>query len=98
MMTELMRLQWATARMMAEAQTVIGLRMLGMAGVLPAAKGENARMVAEKQKAFADAGVAATTAWMTGGGAVGAWNAALTPIGRTTRANSKRLSKGAWRG
>ena len=97
MMTEMMRLQWATARMMAEAQTVIGLRVLGMAGVLPAAEGENARMVVEKQRAFAEAGMAAAKVWMAGGGAVGAWGAALRPIGRTTRANSRRLSRGAVR-
>lgn len=92
MMTEMMRLQWATARMLTEAQTVIGLRMLGLAGVLPAAKNENLRMVTEKQRAFAEAGMAATTAMMTGAGPMGAWTAALRPIGRATRANSKRLS------
>lgn len=97
MIAEMMRLQFATARMMAEAQTVIGLRMLGMAGVLPAAKGENARMVAEKQRAFTEAGWAATRSMMTGAGPMAAWGAALTPIGRTTRANSKRLSKRAVR-
>ena len=94
MMTEMMRLQFATVRMMAEAQTVIGLRMLGMAGVLPAAPMENARMVSEKQHAFSEAGMAAARAMMTGRGPLGAWSAALAPIGRTTRANSKRLSKG----
>ena len=96
-MTGLFRLQMQTARMLGEAQMVIGLRLLGMAGVLPAAKGENERMVAEKQAAFTKAGWAAATAMMTGQGAAQAYGRALAPIGRTTRANTRRLTKGAWR-
>ena len=93
MMMDLMRLQMATARIMVEAQTVIGLRLMGMAGVLPSASNENARMVTEKQAAFARAGLDASRAMAMGAGPVGAWSAALRPIGRTTRANSRRLSK-----
>ena len=93
MMMDMMRLQFATARMLAEAQTVIGLRMLGMAGVLPAATGENRRMVEEKQRAFARAAAAAARSMMTGAGPVAVWSAALSPIGRTTRANARRLTQ-----
>ena len=93
MMMDMMRLQLATARMLTEAQTVIGLRMLGMAGVLPASGGENLRMVTEKQKAFSEAGIAATRAVMRGGTPVAAMEAALKPIGRATSANARRLGK-----
>ncbi len=96
-MLELLRLQMRTAQMMMEAQTVVGMRMLGMAGVLPAAKGENERMVAEKQRAFAQSGLAAAKALMAGKSPAQAYGLALTPIGRTTRANSKRLTKPAKR-
>lgn len=92
-MWELMNLQMRTARMMAEAQTVIAMRMLGLAGILPAAKGENRRMIAEKQAAYANAGMAAAGAMMAGATPLQAWSAALSPIGRTTRANSRRLTR-----
>jgi hypothetical protein len=96
-MVELFKLQMNTAKMLAEAQTVIALRMLGMAGVLPATKGETLRMVTEKQKAFAEAWIDASTALMTGKGTQHAYASALAPIGRTTASNSRRLSRGAWR-
>ncbi len=91
-MLELFRLQMRTAQMMAEAQTVIGIRMMGMAGILPSAKGENLRMISEKQNAFAQSGIAAAGALMTGKSIAQAYGLALAPIGRTTRANSLRLT------
>ena len=93
MMQQWMRLNLATAHMLSEAQTVVGLRMMGMAGLRPAAAGETVRMVTEKQAAFAEAGLAMTKALMRGAGPVAAMEAGLKPIGRTTRANSRRLSK-----
>ena len=97
MMREVMGLQLAAARMLLEAQTVIGLRMLGMMGVLPAARGENGRMVREKQRAFAEAGMAAGRAALTGAAPVAIWSAALAPVGRVTGANARRLTKGGRR-
>ncbi|MEM9798279.1 MAG: antifreeze protein [Pseudomonadota bacterium] len=82
-----------TAHMLAEAQTVIGLRLLGLTGILPAASGENMRMVTEKQTAFTQAGLAAAGAMMAGATPAQAYGAALVPIGRATRANSRRLSR-----
>jgi len=93
MIRQMMRLNLATAKMMGEAQTVIGLRMLGMTGMLPASGAEGYRMVAEKQTAFAQAGVAATQAIWRGGSAMTAMEAALAPISRTTNANSRRLTR-----
>jgi hypothetical protein len=96
-MVELFRLQMKTAQMLVEAQTVIAIRLLGMAGILPAARGENLRMVTEKQQAFAKSWIGAANAMMTGQGTQVAYAEALAPIGRETRANSRRLTRGAFR-
>jgi len=82
-----------TARMLSEAQAVIGYRVLGMAGLWPVAPGETMRMTMEKAPAFAAAQVAAWQAVAAGSSPdriVAAW---LRPIGRRTRANEKRLSR-----
>lgn len=92
-MMDLFRLQQQTLTMMVEAQTVIGIRLLGMAGVLPAASGENMRMVTEKQTAFAQSGIAVMGALLAGKSPIQAYGEALAPIGRTTRANSRRLTR-----
>ncbi|MGB3554732.1 MAG: antifreeze protein [Jannaschia sp.] len=93
-MMDLWRLQMRTARMLAEAQLVIGLRMMGMAGIVPARADETRRMVTEKQTAFADAWRAGAVALATGQGMSRAYGRALTPVGRRTRANAARLTKG----
>ncbi len=90
---QLLALQMRTARMMMEAQTVIGMRMMGMAGMIPARPDETSRMVREKQAAFARAAMAGTGAFVTGGTPAQAYGRALAPIGRVTRANAKRLTK-----
>lgn len=92
-MFELMRQQWRTAEMIMDAQTVVGMRLLGMAGFLPAKPDENLRMVTEKQTAFAQSGLAAMGAMMAGKTPQQAYGLALTPIKRTARANSRRLVK-----
>lgn len=92
-MTDIFRLQMRTARMLIEAQGVVTLRMMGMAGLIPSRADETARMVTEKQTAFAQSAVAGATALMTGRTPAQAYGAALTPIGKTTRANSKRLTR-----
>ena len=52
--------------MMAEAQTVIALRTMGMMGVLPASPRENHTMLTEKGPAFVESAVAAGAAAMAG--------------------------------
>lgn len=79
--------------MLIEAQTVIGMRVLGMTGVVTAEKDENLRMMTEKQTAFADAALAATRALLSGKTPLQAYGLALTPIGKTTRSNSTRLTR-----
>lgn len=80
-------------QMLAEAQMVIGMRMMGMAGLWAVAPGENARMVAEKAPAFSEAGAAAWGAALSGARPDQVMAAWLKPISRRTRANSRRLSK-----
>ena len=82
-------------QMMLEAQIVISLRLMGMAGVLPVAKGEHRRMVDEKTKAAQEAGFAAARSLMTGAALPAVAVAAMTPVRRRTRANVRRLTKPA---
>ena len=78
------------ARMAADAQFVIAARMFGLAtGV--AAKGENTRMVAEKQAAVAEGAMRAGLAAATGKSPRQIANAAMAPAKRTLAANKKRL-------
>jgi hypothetical protein len=89
--------QWraglAVWRVMAEAQVVMTLRVMGMWGVLPASRGENRRMVVEKAPAFAQGAVAAGTALMAGRAPEAVVVAAVRPVRRRVAANAKRLSK-----
>lgn len=82
-----------TSRMMAEAQMVIGYRMLGMAGLWAVTPSESRRMVEEKGPIFAKAALAAQKAALDGARPDQVWDAALDPVGRRTRANAKRLAK-----
>ncbi len=75
---QLWTLGFRTGVMLAEAQTVVLLRLWGMAGLWPVGPSESTRMVAEKWPAFLH-------------------DAALTPIARKTRANSRRLVRGSAR-
>ena len=77
----------------AEASMVVGMRMLGMAGLWQVRPEESLRMVAEKVPAFSDAALA---------GAAAAWRgkrpdqiaaAAMAPLTRKARANRRRLAK-----
>ncbi len=80
-------------QMLAEAQTVIALRMSGMAGLWTLAPGETTRMVSEKQQAFSESMLAVTAAAMGGQSPEAILNAAVRPLGRRTRANAKRLGR-----
>ncbi len=90
---DMMRLSLAWWTMMAEAQTVIGLRTLGMAGILPAKDSENSRMVSEKVAAMTQSLNAAGKAALAGKRPDEVALAAIRPLGRKTRANAKRLSR-----
>lgn len=85
-------LQMRTAQMMVDAHSVMGLRMMGMAGLMPARPDETARMVTEKHAAFTEAAMAGVGALWAGKTPVQAYGLALAPIGKVARANSKRLT------
>ena len=88
---------WANALqvgyVMAEAQAVIGMRLLGMAGVWSVTPAEDARMVAEKVYAMTKAVTDASRVAMLGGSASDVAAAAIRPIRQKTRANARRLGK-----
>ena len=89
---------FAAARMIAEAQFVIALRLAGMAGLWTLAPGETARMVTEKQRAFAESALALTAAAAGGRRPEQVLDAAVRPLGRRTRANARRLGRACIRG
>jgi hypothetical protein len=91
--TEIIRLQVRFGLMLAEAQMVIGMRMLGMAGMWRVTPSEGARMVSEKLAAAQAATFAATRAAMQGKSPAVIADHALKPIRRRTKANAKRLAK-----
>lgn len=90
---QMMSLSIRTATMLAEAQMVIGMRMLGMAGMWRVLPSENARMVSEKVSAVQDATLAATRAALQGKSPATIAEHALKPIRRRTSANAKRLTR-----
>ena len=85
--------------LMAETQSVIAMRTLGMAGLWSVTPTERRRMVDEKLPAFTEAALAAGTAAFHGKRPDQVMDAAIRPLGKATRANSKRLAKrgSGWR-
>ncbi|MBW4961320.1 antifreeze protein [Sulfitobacter sp. CW3] len=81
------------ASLLFDTQAVMTLRILGMAGLLPHASGENSRMVKEKGPAMAQAYKSATKAAMAGGSPDQIMTAAMEPVSKKVRANRKRLTK-----
>lgn len=77
----------------AETQAVIAMRMLGMVGFWPVSRTEAQRMWAEKPGAFVEAGGAAAMAAMQGKRPDQIADAAIRPLRKKTRANSRRLAK-----
>jgi hypothetical protein len=89
----LLSLQSQITELMLNTQTVMTLRILGMSGAIPARRGENNRMVAEKAPALAKAYAAATKAAMSGSTPDQIMSAAMVPLSKKVRANRKRLLK-----
>lgn len=81
------------ATMMAEAQMVIAMRMMGMAGFWNVTPFENTRMVQEKAVAAQAAALAAGRAIATGQSPAAAAFAALKPVRRRTKSNVRRLTR-----
>lgn len=89
----LLSLQSQMTELMLNTQTVMTLRLLGMSGAIPAPRGENDRMVAEKAPAMAKAYAAGAKAAMSGSTPDQIMSAAMAPLSRKVRANRKRLMK-----
>ncbi len=83
------QMKWAGLVM--EAQTVMTLRLLAMAGWIPARPGENTRMVLEKGPAISRSAAAATDALLRGKTPDEVFIAAMAPVTRRVRSNRKRL-------
>ncbi len=82
-----------SAQLLVEAQTVMALRMLGMAGLWTVSPAESTRMVFEKPDAFIRSASAATGAMLAGKRPDQVAAAAIKPLRRKTRANSRRLTR-----
>jgi hypothetical protein len=91
--TQMMELSIRTSIMLAEAQMVIGMRMMGMMGLWRVHPSENTRMSTEKVAAFGQAAMASSQALMAGKSPAVVAAAALKPIRRKTASNVKRLAR-----
>ena len=92
-MFSLWSLQARTLSLMLETQTVMALRLMGMAGALPSRPDETFVMVAEKGPALARALAAGNAALIRGQRPDQIMSAAMKPLARKVRANRKRLLK-----
>ncbi len=90
---QVIALSLRNSQMMSEAGMIVGMRMLGMAGMWRVSPAENARMVEEKVAAVTEGAMAASRAMLRGAEPVAVADAALRPVRRTTAANVKRLAK-----
>lgn len=90
--TQMIALSMKTGMMLMQAQMVIGMRMMGMAGVWRVLPSENARMSSEKVSAVSASAVATSKAILAGKSPSFIAEAALKPIARRTKSNVKRLA------
>ncbi len=87
------RLMTQSSMMLAEANMVIAMRLMGMGGAWRVTRSENARMVDEKHDAALAAGQAMARAVMAGASPAKVALAGLKPVRARTRANAARLGK-----
>ncbi|MCU0898968.1 MAG: antifreeze protein [Cypionkella sp.] len=90
---DLMRLSMNTSLMLMQANSVIAMRMMGMAGAWRVSPQENNRMVSEKMRAGMKSGLAAQAVALSGGSMTEIAEAALAPVKRATAANARRLAR-----
>ena len=90
---ELFKTNLEVGMMLAEAQSVIAMRMMGWGGLWSVTKSENNRMVSEKTEAITKSIQNATLAAMTGKRPDEIVNAAVKPLRQKTRSNVARLGK-----
>ena len=90
---EAMRLAMQSSMMLAEANMVIAMRLMGMSGMWRVTAGENDRMVKEKTDAAIASGAAMTRAMVAGQSPAKVALAGIKPVRDKTRANATRLAK-----
>ena len=90
--SQMINLSMKTGMMLMEAQMVIGMRMMGMAGLWRVHPSENTMMSSEKVSALGQSAIATSQAIMTGKSPAFIAEAALKPISRRTKSNVKRLA------
>lgn len=78
---------------LAEANAVVTMRVMGMAGLWSVAPSENGRMISEKVYAATKAVTDSTKAAIAGARPDQITAAAMKPIRQKTRTNAKRLAK-----
>lgn len=88
---DFLKLTTNMTRFALDSQTVIALRMMGMAGVTPQSPDENSRMVAEKGPALMQSYIDASQAALAGKRPDQVMEAALEPLQQEVRANRNRL-------
>jgi hypothetical protein len=93
MLNPWLALSFQAARLGWEAQTVLALRFMRLAGGGAAGHAEARRMVTEKVTAFTEAHTAATAVAVTGGNAPAVTRKVMTVYKKRVRANRRRLSK-----
>jgi uncharacterized membrane protein len=91
--SEAMRLAMQSGMMLAEANMVIAMRLMGMGGMWRVTPAETARMVKEKTDAAVASGQAMGRAMAAGHGPAKVALAGLKPVRAKTRANASRLAK-----
>jgi hypothetical protein len=88
-----LRLAIQTSMMMAEANLVIAMRLMGMGGMWRVSPAENNHMVKEKTDAVMASGHAMGQAIMAGKNPTKVALAAVAPVRSRTNANVTRLAK-----
>lgn len=78
---------------MAEAQAVIAMRMMGAVGIWSVPPSENRRMISEKVHAMTKGVTDASLAAMQGKPPETVAKAAIVPVRRATKSNARRLGK-----
>ncbi len=91
--TEAMHLAMQSSMMLAEANMVIAMRLMGMGGMWRVNPTEYARMVQEKSDAAMASGAAMMRAVMAGQTPAKVALAGIKPMRAKTRANMARLAK-----
>lgn len=89
----LLNLNMGLVSLIVEAQTVVTLRLLGLAGAIPSKPGEIDRMFREKPVAYTEAWFRAAEAVVAGKPADAIIEAAAKPLRRKVRANKRRLMR-----